>query len=581
MIDPNAITTIRVDQLSDAPFSLTDNLPHEVSQVLKRGTVQNLVDLIATVLDASGGVGYLPISVVDGQQLPDVPTDASFFLCGKGTFLNVNGYPDIVCTKGLNAIMSLSDHWEIAVEIPITVDPENIGIAQTVNSGVLDSAPSQDAVFKALNQYVNAVGSFHYADLATQTTPQAIAANVDEKLLNDALGAYTNVSNAPYGISSVYNEVTNQLDFTQLSVGDLINFRIDLFIETSGTDQLFKFYIKFGIGSASEFTLNVSQGQVKTNSMFRVSEDVCFDIGSADIKDYPAEIWISTNKAADITINGWYIEIVRKNVNIVDLPTSVRQDVDFGSTSSNAIDSINNALPNIYIQDQNLGQIKIQGTFTGTYHEYLFTGIKGYYGNGALQAVGNDFIEVGINSEDYIPLSGTTVGNPVTGDIEFIGDGEITSLIAKKSETQITNLTFDTDENSIYLKTIAPLLEAMLTLSSSEAVLIQIDTFNIEYNSLRVNEFGVEINSTKSNPRGIISQQDYSANITDLDYPQKIYVDSRFLEVADYASLLLLPTPIVLKTVKVLNDENKGITNTIYQLWPDGTRMWIASTEDI
>lgn len=54
-----------------------------------------------------------------------------------------------------------------------------------------------------------------------------------------------------------------------------------------------------------------------------------------------------------------------------------------------------------------------------------------------------------------------------------------------------------------------------------------------------------------------------------------------FNEVSDYASLLLLPTPIVLKTVKVLNDENKGITNTIYQLWPDGTRMWIAATEDI
>jgi len=54
-----------------------------------------------------------------------------------------------------------------------------------------------------------------------------------------------------------------------------------------------------------------------------------------------------------------------------------------------------------------------------------------------------------------------------------------------------------------------------------------------------------------------------------------------FNEVSDYASLLLLPTPIVLKTVKVLNDENKGIENTIYQLWPDGTRMWIAATEDI
>jgi len=169
--------------------------------------------------------------------LPDVPVDASFFLCGKGTFLNINGYPDIVCTEELNAIMSVTDHWEIAVEIPIEVNPEVIGISQTINSGVLDSAPSQDAVFNALNQYLNSVGSFHYADLATQTTPQAVAANVDEKLLNDGLGTYTNVSNAPYGVSSTYNSTTNQLDFSQLSIGDLINFRIAIVDPRNPTNQ--------------------------------------------------------------------------------------------------------------------------------------------------------------------------------------------------------------------------------------------------------------------------------------------------------------------------------------------------------
>ena len=35
-----------------------------------------------------------------------------------------------------------------------------------------------------------------------------------------------------------------------------------------------------------------------------------------------------------------------------------------------------------------------------------------------------------------------------------------------------------------------------------------------------------------------------------------------------------------LTTVKVLNDENKGITNAIYHLYPDGVRMWIAATKD-
>jgi hypothetical protein len=51
MIDPNAISTIRVDQLAAADFNLTDNIPHEVGQVLKRGTVQQLADLIATQIE--------------------------------------------------------------------------------------------------------------------------------------------------------------------------------------------------------------------------------------------------------------------------------------------------------------------------------------------------------------------------------------------------------------------------------------------------------------------------------------------------------------------------------------------------
>lgn len=54
-----------------------------------------------------------------------------------------------------------------------------------------------------------------------------------------------------------------------------------------------------------------------------------------------------------------------------------------------------------------------------------------------------------------------------------------------------------------------------------------------------------------------------------------------FLEIETYAEFLLIQNQSILVICKVLNDENKGISNTIYQLWPDGTRLWIAATEDI
>ena len=150
-INPELITTIRVDQLPDEALSLTNLFPHTVGTDLKSATIQELVDLVATTIGVSGGVGYIAISVTDGQQLPDVPELPSFFLCGAGTFLNINGYPDIICTENLNAIMSLSDHWELAVQIPI--NPLS-GTVQTVTGSAVDNT---DPLNPVINEIISGV----------------------------------------------------------------------------------------------------------------------------------------------------------------------------------------------------------------------------------------------------------------------------------------------------------------------------------------------------------------------------------------------------------------------------------------
>lgn len=150
-INPELITTIRVDQLPDGTLNLTNKIPHTSGTVLEKASVQELVDLVATTIGVSGGVGYIAISVTDGQQLPDVPELPSFFLCGAGTFLNINGYPDIICTENLNAIMSLSDHWELAVQIPI--NPLS-GTVQTVTGSAVDNT---DPLNPVINEIISGV----------------------------------------------------------------------------------------------------------------------------------------------------------------------------------------------------------------------------------------------------------------------------------------------------------------------------------------------------------------------------------------------------------------------------------------
>jgi len=142
-INPDLITTIRVDQLPDEALTLDSLFPHTVGTELKSSTIQELVDLVATTIDAGSGVGFLAESRVSGQTLPDIPTDPSFMLVGVGTFINVNGYPDVITTENLNALITATDHWVLGVEIPITAE---VGVQTVTGSAVDNSDPLNPVV---------------------------------------------------------------------------------------------------------------------------------------------------------------------------------------------------------------------------------------------------------------------------------------------------------------------------------------------------------------------------------------------------------------------------------------------------
>lgn len=70
---------------------------------------------------------------------------------------------------------------------------------------------------------------------------------------------------------------------------------------------------------------------------------------------------------------------------------------------------------------------------------------------------------------------------------------------------------------------------------------------------------------------------------TELEFNQSlsnVNIKSSFAQVNTYALMLAISLHTELKIVKVLNDENKGLENTIYHIYPDGVRMWIAANND-
>jgi hypothetical protein len=101
-LDPALLSTLRVGELPPALFSLTDNLVHEVGTDLKKGTVQELINLVAPLVSA------LQFQVIE-LDVPISYITANFDNTGLGTNLCL-GYA--ICngnngTKNRNGLISL------------------------------------------------------------------------------------------------------------------------------------------------------------------------------------------------------------------------------------------------------------------------------------------------------------------------------------------------------------------------------------------------------------------------------------------------------------------------------------------
>jgi hypothetical protein len=181
---------------------------------------------------------------------------------------------------------------------------------------------------------LTSVGSFHYVDLATQTTPLTVVAGVEKKITNDIQDPLTNVLNAPYGISSMWNTLLNQLDFTQTGVGDLVTLIPNIEITTTTANQEFSIYVKLGIGSANPTTKQIYNGSLKVAGAIKVNPTRDFTIDNSDIKDYPAEIYILSDANATVKSGELDIKVVRKNINILELNNSYILKAEKDSISS-------------------------------------------------------------------------------------------------------------------------------------------------------------------------------------------------------------------------------------------------------
>jgi len=167
------------------------------------------------------------------------------------------------------------------------------------------------------------VGYFQHNDLATQTTPISITAGVETKLTNDTLGAYTNLTQAPYTVSDDWDPLTNSFDFSQMNVGDTIDLRVNLSLTTTNTNTNYKIILRVGEGTAFEYDIDVFSGDRKlAETDMPIIGDIGFSLDYQEHIDNPASLCIICDKNASVKVIGWYSRVLLKNINLVNFDDS-------------------------------------------------------------------------------------------------------------------------------------------------------------------------------------------------------------------------------------------------------------------
>ena len=155
-------------------------------------------------------------------------------------------------------------------------------------------------------------GSIDYADLATQSTPFAITGGAGYvPIPNDGAGV-NGYSNPPSGVTNVWDVATQAFDFTQLSIGDMIDIRLDMQITTTATNQEYDIVLELGQGVSAYQIPFAVKSNVKTAGAVFVNRYNGIYIGNALTLDNPGQFKIQSTANATLQVNGWYCKVIKK-----------------------------------------------------------------------------------------------------------------------------------------------------------------------------------------------------------------------------------------------------------------------------
>lgn len=189
----------------------------------------------------------------------------------------------------------------------------NLGLSVATVSTEFDTAKSDitaiDNRVTTLEGLSHKIGFADYSDSATSTTPISVtggAGYVD--LTNDGLGVYTIKTYLPDGVTDVYDSSINRFDFSELSLGDMLDIRLDIEVTTTSPSQQVDITLELGT-STFPYEIPFITNVYKAAGVHKVNRYNGIYIGNNDTLNGGGRFRIKSDANCTVKVNGWYVKI--------------------------------------------------------------------------------------------------------------------------------------------------------------------------------------------------------------------------------------------------------------------------------
>ena len=153
-----------------------------------------------------------------------------------------------------------------------------------------------------------------YNDAGTSLSPVSLSANTWTDIPNDGLGAFTNLTYLPDGITDLLDVTTGYLDLSQLELGDSVIIRNDFIVTPNGNRANLNFRYQLGAG-AGLYTLDYFVGRLDSGAGIQYRYNLythLIYLGDDNTRNNPIKLQLNLSKNGSFVNNGSAIQILKR-----------------------------------------------------------------------------------------------------------------------------------------------------------------------------------------------------------------------------------------------------------------------------